>query len=403
MERPGTGLYVFPSDLLDEGVDAVRRRSDELGAGTLVVAVAYHQARDVVPHAGRKPRLRYREDGVFFEPDPDRWTGTTLRPRVQPQDQRDALAALLATGAPVEAWTVFLHNTSLGEEHPRLASETCFGDRLLSNLCPSNPEAAGYADALAADIAARGLDIVAEALSGQTFAHGHHHERSFSPVSELDEAVLGICFCEHCTRAGTSAGLDVGRVAAAARVRVQSAFAGAAGRPATLEALAETLGGDVLAYLSTQQQTVTALADRLARTVRGHGRTLSYMDLTGAVLGYGDGAPSGPAAASQGWRIAVDLSSVAPLTDSCSVLGYTVDTTRLHADVASYRAAVGGSRLRVVLRPGWPDTSSRAHLRDKVRAVLDAGADQVDFYTYGMYDQEVLDRIPYAMDGLSVP
>jgi hypothetical protein len=391
-------LYLFPSDVLDEGLAAVLRRADELGVDTLTVAAAYHQARDVVPHAGTGRRLRYRRDGVFFEPDPQRWAGTDLRPRVQSPAEQRAMADLMDSGARVEAWTVFLHNTGLGEEHPYLTAQTCFGDRLLSNLCPVNPAVADYASALADDVSARGLDIVAEALSGQTFAHGHHHERSFSPVGPLDEALLGICFCAHCRALGDAAGLDVEEVAAATRARVQASYGGATERPATLDALAETVGHTVLTYLELLQAGVTELATRVADVVHSHARELSYLDLTGAVLGYGDGRPSGPPAAAQGWRLSVAPAAVAPVSDSFSVLGYAIDPDRLHDDVASYRAALGDTRLRVVLRPGYPDTRSPDHLREKVVAARTAGADQVDFYNYGMYDQSVLDRIPFALN-----
>ncbi|MDF2576004.1 MAG: hypothetical protein K0S05_2916, partial [Agromyces sp.] len=52
----GAALYLFPSDLVDEGIETVLstlRRWD----ATPALALAYHQARDVVPHAGDKPRL----------------------------------------------------------------------------------------------------------------------------------------------------------------------------------------------------------------------------------------------------------------------------------------------------------------------------------------------------------
>lgn len=395
---PQSALYLFPSDLVDEGVDAVRTRGDELGATTLTVATAYHQARDVVPHAGAKPRIRYRRDGVFFRPDPARWTASPALPRVQPDEEVAALEQLAESGARLEAWTVFLHNTSLAEGNPELASVTCFGDPLLSNICPLNPDAAEYAAALADDISARGLDIVAEALSAQTFGHGHHHERSFTPVSALDEAVLGICFCVHCRAAGSAAGVDVGAVAAAARDRVQAAYGGdAPGGPASREALADALGDDVVAYLQARERGVAALAERVAAVVHANGRSLSFMDLTGAVLGYDDGRPTGAPAAEQGWRLAIDPRSAAAPADSYSVLGYVDDPERLRQDVASSRAAIGETPLRVILRPGFPDTRTGAHLREKVLAARAGGADQVDFYNYGMYDQSVLDRIPAAL------
>lgn len=391
-----SALYLFPSDLVDEGVGPVADRALALGCTTLTVATAYHRARDVVPHAGATRRLRYRHDGVFIRPDAAKWAPSRVRPRLQSEEETDALAELAASGISVEAWTVFLHNTSLAEEHPEVASETCFGDRLISNICPLNGDAATYATVLADDISARGLDIVAEALSAQTFAHGHHHERSFSPVSDLDEALLGICFCGSCREAGASADLDVDALAAAARDRIQRAYAGAEGALATPDAIAHATADEMVTYMKVREDGVARLVARVTEAVHRNGRTMSFMDLTGAVLGYDDGLPVGPPAAEQGWRLAIDASSAAASVDSYSVLGYVDDSERLRHDIASYRAAIGATPLRVILRPGYPDTGSEQHLREKVAAAFAGGADQVDFYNYGMYDQSVLDRIPLA-------
>lgn len=396
-EASASALYLFASDIQDEGVERVVDGASRLGSSTLALALAYHQARDLMPHAGTKPRLRYRRDGVFFDPDPDRWSRSRVQPLVQEEGLRAAAAQLLDRSgeASVEAWTVFLHNTGLGERHPELASVTCFGDRLLSNLCPANPDVADYSVALADDVSARGLDVIAEALSGQTFAHGHHHERSFTPIGAGDEALLALCFCEHC--AGAAQDVDVEALAARSRERVQRAFAGAAPLPATREALVGVLGDDLLEYLRAQQSAVSSLAGRVRERVRANGQRLSFMDLTGAVLGYGDGTPEGSPAAEQAWRIRIDPAAAALSADSYSILGYVADPGRLATDVASYRSVIGDTRLRVILRPGHPDATSADHLRLKVHAAFAAGADQVDFYNYGMYDEAVLSRIPFAL------
>ena len=390
-------LYVFPSDLLDEGVTAVVERSIELGT-TLAVAMAYHQARDLVPHAGSKPRIRYRQDGVFFEPDAF-WPPATPLPRVQSLQERTAVRELLDRDdlPRPEAWTVFLHNTGLGQEQPELATLTCFGDSILSNLCPSNPTVSDYADALASAVSSLGMDIIAEALSAQTFAHGSHHERAFSPLGEGEQAMLGICFCEHCLQRAAAHEVDGESVAERAREHLQRAFASERATPATRESLAESLGEEVLTYLGVREQAVSELTGRVAATVHGAGKQLSFMDLTGAVLGYDSGMPSGALAAEHAWRLSIDPAAAAGSADSYTILGYTRDPERLSGDVASYRAAVGSAHLRVILRPGHPDASSAAQLRDHVAAAREGGADQIDFYNYGMYDQAVLDRIPTAL------
>lgn len=393
------GLYAFPSDLADEGTGAVVRACMALGTDTLVLALAYHQARDVVPHAGDKPRLRYRKDGIFVRLTPARWSGVRLQPTIGPPDDVAAVAALLAADErpAVEAWTVFCHNTSLGEQHPEVASLTCFGDRILSNLCPAQPDVVAYARALAGEVSNLGLDVVAEALSAQTFGHGHHHERSFAPLDDLDQSLLSLCFCDRCAARAAAAGADPERLADAARRRVQRGFAGEPGGPASPDTLATAVGADVLSLLTARAEAVTELAAAVADVVHGNGRRLSFMDLTGAVLGYDDGTPSGPLAADQAWRLGIEPTAVARVVDSYTVLGYTRDPERLTADVASVGTRLAGTALHAILRPGHPDTHSADHLADKVRAAHEGGAARVDFYTYGMSDASVLARIPGAL------
>ncbi len=395
---PTAGLYAFPSDLVDEGPAQVARAAADLGADALVLALAYHQARDLVPHAGDKPVVRYRDDAVFVAAS-RWWEGLRLRPQEGPDLERAAVAELLALAdrPAVEAWTVFCHNTSLGRAVTDVASRTCFGDRLYSNLCPANPDVVAYACALASAVVAQGVDVVAEALSAQTFAHGHHHERSFTPLGDLDEAILGLCFCDACSARAQGRGADVPRLAHAAQAHLRLAFAGRIGGPASPEALADALGPDVLTLMDCRRDAVTGLAAAVTAVVRSGGRRLSYMDLTGAVLGYADGLPTGAEAGSQAWRLSIDPAAVGSVVDSYTVLGYASDPERLAADVASVRAAVGPLPLTVILRPGWPDTTSPAHLADKVAAAREGGADRVDFYNYGMYDAAVLARIPGAL------
>ena len=396
--EPFGSLYAFASDLVDEGVSQVLGERERLTIPRLSVAFAYHQARDVTPHAGSKPRLRYRLDGVFFDPDPALWGDLLLQPRLQPLDQRQALAELLdrSTGN-VEAWTVFLHNSGLGEDHPTVATLTCFGDRIVSNLCPSNPDVVAYSIALASDIASRGVDIVAEALSAQTFGHGSHHERSFAPVSAGAEALFGLCFCEHCSNRATALGADVELLRLRVSEHVQGEWSGSTPPiEVTRAALAGAVGDDVLLLMAARENAVTELAEKVAAAVHAHGQSLSFMDLTGAVLGYDDGRPIGAPAAEQSWRIAIDAAAASAHADSYSILGYVRDPQRLHDDVASYVRVLGATPLRVILRPGFPDTESLEALTAKVEACLAAGAAAVDFYNYGMYDRSILDRIPAA-------
>ncbi len=80
-----------------------------------------------------------------------------------------------------------------------------------------------------------------------------------------------------------------------------------------------------------------------------------------------------------------DLDSVDRVLDRIPVAGLTV--------AAAYRAACRPDRpLRVLLRPGHPDTASARDLSAKVTAVR-PHAHAVDFYHYGLNTWPDLDRI----------
>lgn len=395
-----SSVYAFPSDLVDEGPEQVLKRVRGWGADAVTLALAYHQARDLTPHGRR--RLVYRDDGVFAPLPPGLWDAVRLRPPVRSDDEIAATARLRELAAPGElmAWTVFLHNTTLGAAHPDTTTKNCFGDRLLADLCPANPDVAGYAVALARTaFAATGAPVVAEALSYGTFDHGHHHERAFVPLGAGERLLLGLCFCAHCRRAARASGVDADRLRTATAAHLEHALTGE--RPETpdyLESLCAAVGDDLAGYLAARQRVVTELARRVAKALHADGGSLVYLDLTGALLGYGTGTPDGPLVADQGWRLGVDAPSLASVVDGYATLGYARDVSRLRADVGSVVDAVAGRcPVRVVLRPGHPDTPDAATLSRKVAACADLGVDAVDFYHYALYPWPVLDRIPTSL------
>ena len=155
-------------------------------------------------------------------------------------------------------------------------------------------------------------------------------------------------------------------------------------------------GEAVARYAAAREETVTSLAASIAQTVAAEGARLVFLDVTGALKGYADGCPVGSLASAEAWRLGVDPAAIGAVVPGYAMLGYARDPARLAADVAAYRALLGDCcELRVTLRPGLPDTPSAASLTDKVHAA--ASADAVDFYNYGMYPFQVLNRIPQAI------
>lgn len=377
-----SSLYVLVEDL--PGADAARILSH--GVSSITIGAAYHRARDVTPHG--RTRVTFRHDGVHF-PLGDLFDGSRLVPPVQKGADREPIRALReqtdALGVPLHGWGVFLHNTTLGLAFPDVTQENCFGDRAApADLCPSNPDVRAYAVALARAIARQGVDsVVTESLHFGTFGHGYHHERCFVDLGPAAEFALGLCFCVHC-RARIP---DAEQARGEASRLVSAVLDG--GPPA------HDLPDVLTAYAQARTPIVTTLAASAAEAVAAEGSQMTFLDLTGAVLGYADGRPTGAAAASSAWRIGVDPASLASVVPSYAILCYARDTSRVAEDVTAYRKALGpDTTLRAVLRPGLPDTTSADHLAAKAAAALASGASTVDYYQYGLAPLPVLARIP---------
>ena len=201
-------MFAFATDLVDVGMQAVLDNvAGRAGVGGVTMAAAYHHGRDIFPHNPVR-KVRFLDGGaVFFQPDPTRYRGLTLQPRVSRlARESDVLADLCressARSLRTRAWTVFLHNHTLGEAHPECVCHNVFGDPHLTDLCPANPDARAYVRGLSADIAAHGVStVVAESLHYHGLEHGFHHERYFVELGPLGRYLLGLCFCDHCLEA----------------------------------------------------------------------------------------------------------------------------------------------------------------------------------------------------------
>jgi hypothetical protein len=403
-----SSVFLGVEDLRGEGDEVVLDRIvNEFGATGVTVAAAYHRARDLTPHGS--PHLTVRHDGVHFIPDDDLFDGLRLQPPVQRGADEHPLRSLRRAtserGVALSGWTVFCHNTTLGEAHPDCTTENAFGERgSPADLCPSHPDVQAYVLALARNVARLGVDqVVAESLHFGTFEHGYHHERCFVRLGGIDRFLLGLCFCLYCKDFAEKRGVD----AEAARVACyQSLAAVLDGRdPSADDVTAASVAihaGSVLAdYASSRVESVRNLATAVSEAVSEAGSRLAFLDATGAVKGYAAGVPAGRLAADDAWQLGIDPAGLGQQLPAYSVPAYAYDTARVHDDVAAYRLALGDeAELRVVLRPFLPDTESAAHLTAKVAAVVAAGADAVDFYHYGLAPMNDLRRIPVALQNL---
>jgi hypothetical protein len=404
-----SSMLAFATDLRDEGVDTVL---DNVGnraeVDGLTMAVAYHDARDIFPHNPVR-KVRYVEGGaVFFPPDSACYEGMLLQPRVSELARAgDPLGELCEAagerGMRVNAWAVFLHNDRLGFAHPECATQNVFGDRYLTDLCPSNPEVRTYARTLASDIARYEVStILSESLHFHGLGHGYHHERYFEELGAVGTYLLGLCFCDHCLEAARRRGVDAEMVHRSVRDELERRFAdgGDGGDPEELTpGDLEPFGGEqMLGYLDTRTETVTSLVDEVARAVSGGGASFAFLDLCGAEKGFATGHPEGEAAPALGWQLGIDAAALAGVCDTLAATGYASDPGRLKLDLDAYRDLIPDASQRgLVLRPMPPDCRSAENLAAKVALARERGLGRLDFYHYGFCRLQVLDWIRQAL------
>src|SRR5215213_415891 len=372
-----TSMLAFATDLYDEGLDTVLRNVQErAGVGGLTMAVAYHDARDLFPHNPVR-KVRYLEGGAVF-------------------------AAASERGMQVNAWAVFLHNDRLGFVDPECATQNAFGDRYLTDLCPSNPEVRAYACALASDIGRYEVStIFAESLHFHGLAHGYHHERYFEELGNIGIYLLGVCFCSHCLEAARQLGVDAETVQRAVRDELGHRFAGDGGSEGpeelTQDGLAAIGGEQLLGYLDARIETVGSLAAEVAAAA-GAGTSVTFLDLSGAEKGFATGHPTGDAAPTSGWQMGVDVATIAEACGSVEATGYAADPDRLGFDLDAYRHLLAdASRLGLMLRPMPPDCRSADNLVAKVALARERGLRRIDFYHYGFCRLRSLDWVRQSL------
>ncbi|MCC8116608.1 MAG: hypothetical protein LIP18_05560 [Planctomycetes bacterium] len=212
-----TGMFVYPWDIGDVG-DFTRDYA-ATGLNAVAPSLSYHHGNVLQARTGRVGRID--RAAVSFVPNPALYRD--IVPAVHRETADRGVAMELRnwcreTGRHFSAWTVFLHNSTIGAVRPDLCVENHAGDRYRHALCPSNPEVRYYSLALVCDICDqfRPDSLLAESATYRTALHGDHHEIANTRVGPAALWLLSLCFCPHCLEktAAAQPDLDVERVRA---------------------------------------------------------------------------------------------------------------------------------------------------------------------------------------------
>lgn len=383
--KDNIAIWAYPWDVHDIGLDETVARVTGAGASIVSLATSYHAGRFLQPGNPRR-RVYFPEDGtVYYAVDPARWSDAEIRPREAAivSAEGDMLRALTdrrdAGGPRVSCWTVCLHNSRLGADHPDHALRNCFGDPVIYGLCPSSPAARHYVATMVDELCDRyGPDrIELESPDFMGFDHGYHHEKDGLPLNGVEQQLIGLCFCDHCLRGAAEDGVD----ALAARDMILRYFDAAFARdlpapPAEAGACRDSAA--VRAFIRWRARPVTAVI--AAASEAAAGRTeLALIDHAGSGLG------------------GVDRAMAAPHVQSFLYCAYTQPADEIGQVLSALRAEIGSAPcLHVGFQLFHPNVADRRDLAARIAAAA-PHADGINAYNLGLVPPARLDWLRAAV------
>ena len=386
-------MWTYPWDIQDQGIDGTfADLRDRAGLNTVSLASSYHAGHFFQPRSPRG-KVRFPEDGtIYFTPTDSLWEGREIRPLVARNlhERGDMLQALVEArennGMKVSCWTVCLHNTRLGQLHPEHVTRNAFGNANHYNLCPSSPSARDYVVTLVRDVTMRYQPdmLELESVNFMGFAHEFHHEKDGVGLTEEDDFLLSLCFCEHCMARGRCAGVPMEEVRAiVARLLVETcereiperqfpSFPGA-GFDA-FEALPA-----LRRYLEWRAEPVTSLIAEI-KAASDPATQIVVIDLK------------------DGWLGGIDFEAVGKVCDGFLLCCYSMAPEQVRSLIVASRGLLGTDKyLGAGYRLFYPEMPGPDAFADRVRAAMDAGADGLHFYNYGLVPQRRLEWVRRAM------
>ncbi|MDA7963645.1 hypothetical protein [Ruegeria sp.] len=376
------GIYLYPWDLKDAGASALVARLGDAGISAIHLATSYHAGKFLRPH-GSSGKVYFPQDGtVYFHPDPSLYG--RIKPRVADLIKDfDPLSVLAKTAPDLEriAWTVGLHNTPLGQQHPDLTARTVFGDPLFNSLCASQPDVRNFLTALCCDIARNQpvAEVSVETPGWQAFRHGHHHEFELIELTASTETLLGLCFCDACKLGATSCGIGFDALKTMAADALERFFAD--GTEPGFDPLADP---EWRAFHTWRAEQVTSLVRRI-RSEMPRDVRLSIIPTTQSpnALCLTEGS---------------DLAALSRVADALEIPSYQNGVSAMTDDIVKTRELVRGSdNLGYILRPSYPNLTDASQVRAAVQMLKGQGAKSISFYNYGHMRLQSLDWIRAAL------
>ena len=369
-------IYAYPWNLSTANYQQVLSDIQTIGLQGISLAVSYHAGKFIHPQS-RRHRVYFPEDGVvYFQPQSHYGKIKPAASRLL--EQGDILASLTDQNSVfVNAWTVLFHNTRLGMLHPNTTVKNAFGNSYVYSLCPAHPDVRQYALTLCNDIATHYSinTLLLETPGYLAYNHGYHHEfAQVKPNSYLD-ALLGLCFCEHCMAGARSIGIDIAALQQQVMGNIDAFLDDA---PFTSEKTAliwlenDVYGDEELsAFIEWRCNLVTSLVKEIRHQTPPSIKvkvisTTQNSHSTSILEGH-------------------QLQALSDASDGLEIPFYQPSLAQVNAEAEVIVTALNNLGCQSALvRPGWPDIQSQQQLVETLDHIKAIGINDIAFYNYDM-------------------
>ena len=366
-------IWIYPWDLIDEGIEKTLDRLAESRLTSISLAVSYHSGKFLRPHS-QNHKIYFTEDGViYYNSKKDIFRDNNIKPEISRLAINDNILDNIINKAykrniSVIGWTVSLHNSRIGTKYPQFTVKNVYGDSYPYSLCPSNGAVVEYVSTLVRSLSEE-YDL--EAVELETpgflpFIHGCHHEMYQVDIRPTAAMLLGLCFCDSCCQQAMQCGIDIERLKEIVKAALEPFY--------EADADAELDGPAMDMLVQYRAMRCQIVADLVKSAKAAAGSKKLYV------------IPSVNPPLSNAFMEGSDIDMLASHCDALTLLAYYNDIQLLESELyAANRVVRGCCKLRVGLRPVPPDVPSQDALNDVLRRVNQQQADGVSFYNYGHF------------------
>ncbi|MBB14067.1 hypothetical protein CMK22_02290 [Candidatus Poribacteria bacterium] len=373
-------IWIYPWDLADEGVESViSYLVKDIGINAIALATAYHSVEHLRPRSTSGKFYRSSQASLYFEPDLSFFSGTKLRPYVNPFIKGNPILQRFVEAchkyeAKPESWTVFLHNSYLATKNPDCAQRNVYGDIIPYALCPANPDVRAYAIGLSRNLAAIGIQIIElESLNYMGFGHSHYHSKFGIDFGDA-QSLFSFCLCQNCRKKGEDSNIDVDRMASQIQDELDDIFQ--TGKTSNnLEQYLEKIEG-LEKFIQVRQNVVSSLLQEIRDAVDTE---LNFILM-------GDRVTSGLAP-----------ETISQISDKVEILAYTSSASQMVDMIhGKYQEISSQEKLVVGYSVYGSSTPNAETLHNNVQAAIDIGVRHFSFYNYGIMPPQNLDWVKKA-------